>query len=90
MLADTLREECVLYDIDVHCSFPGNMATPGFEIEQKTKPAVTQKMEGASTTEKPEDVAKWIIARLERGHHMITYDFVGTMLKVTAILAEIT
>jgi 3-dehydrosphinganine reductase len=82
MLADTLREECVLYDIDVHCTFPANILSPGFEIEEQTKPEITKKMEGTAGAETPEDVARKIIARLERGDKMITYEFVGTMLKV--------
>ena len=85
MLADTLREECVLYDIDVHCSFPANILSPGFEIEEQTKPEITKKMEGTAGAEKSEDVAHWIIERLERGHKMITYEFVGTMLKVASL-----
>ena len=82
MLADTLREECVLYDIDVRCCFPANILTPGFEIEEQTKPEITKKLEGVATTETPEAVAKKIIDRLERGHKHITYQFEGDLVKV--------
>jgi 3-dehydrosphinganine reductase len=90
MLADTLREECILYDIDIHCSFPAGILSPGFEIEEKTKPEITKKMEGSAGAETPENVARWIIERLERGHHMITYEFVGTMLKVLLNMSKLT
>jgi len=80
-LADTLREECILYDIDIHCSFPANILSPGFQEEEKTKPDITRKMEGTAGAETPEVVAERIITRLERGHKSITYEFTGTMLK---------
>jgi 3-dehydrosphinganine reductase len=32
-LADCLRNELILYDIGVHCYFPGGIRTAGFEIE---------------------------------------------------------
>ena len=82
MLADTLREECLLYDIDVHCTFPANILSPGFEQEEKTKPKITKTLEGTAGAETPEVVARAIIERLERGHKHITYEFVGTLLKV--------
>lgn len=86
MLADTLREECILYDIDIHCSFPANILSPGFEQEEKTKPAITKTIEGTAGAETPEVVARNIIARLEKGHKHITYEFVGDMVKVIAFL----
>ena len=86
MLADTLREEFLLYDIDVHCSFPSNILTPGFEIEQQTKPRITSAIEGTAGTETPEVVANHIIRRLERGDKHITYELPGTIIKVTYLL----
>ena len=82
MLADTLREECLLYDIDVCCTFPGNILTPGFEIEETTKPDITRKIEGTAGTDKPDAVAKYIMSHLERGDKHITYQFEGTVIKV--------
>jgi hypothetical protein len=82
MLADTLREECLLYDIDVHCSFPANILSPGFENEEKTKPTITKKIEGSAGADKPDIVAKHLMNHLERGHKHITYEFEGTIIKV--------
>src|SRR5271170_7908020 len=82
MLADTLREECLLYNIDVHCTFPGNIQTPGFEIEETTKPEITRKIDGTAGIDTPEAVAKYLMSHLERGHKHITYQFEGTIIKV--------
>ena len=85
MLADTLREECLLYDIDVHCTFPANFLSPGFQEEGKTKPEITRIFEDTAGVETAETVSRRIITRLERGHKHITYEFVGSMVKVTSI-----
>jgi 3-dehydrosphinganine reductase len=86
MLADTLREECLLYDIDIHCSFPANILSPGFENEEKTKPDITRTIEGAAGAETPETVAQNIIQRLERGHKHITYEMNGDIVKVFPLI----
>lgn len=44
-LADTLRFELQLYNIDVQIFFPCTMFTPGYEEENKTKPKITLKIE---------------------------------------------
>lgn len=89
MLADTLREECLLYDIDIHCTFPATIFTPGLEVEEKTKPALTREFEGAAGAESAETVARRIIKKLERGDKHITYGFVGSMLKVLYIVNKL-
>ena len=44
-LADTLRCELLLYDINVHIFFPPTMFTPSYEEENKIKPKITKKIE---------------------------------------------
>ena len=44
-LADTLRFELQLYNIDIQIFFPCTMFTPGYEEENKTKPSITLKLE---------------------------------------------
>lgn len=44
-LADSLHSELMLYGIDTHIFFPPTMYTPGFEEENKTKPAITRAIE---------------------------------------------
>lgn len=46
-LADSLHSELMLYGIDTHIFFPPTMYTPGFEEENKTKPAITRTIESA-------------------------------------------
>ncbi|KAG9041861.1 3-dehydrosphinganine reductase [Tulasnella sp. UAMH 9824] len=45
-LADTLRNECLLYGTDVHIFFAGTMKTPGYEAEMKAKPKISVDIEG--------------------------------------------
>ena len=44
-LAETLRQELLLYSIDVQIYLPVTMYTPGYEEENKTKPELTRKIE---------------------------------------------
>ncbi|KAG1883764.1 hypothetical protein F4604DRAFT_1981451 [Suillus subluteus] len=46
-LADSLHSELMLYGIDTHIFFLPTMYTPGFEEENKTKPAITRAIESA-------------------------------------------
>lgn len=46
-LADTLQSEMMLYGVDVHIFFPPTMFTAGYEEENKTKPQITKRIEGA-------------------------------------------
>lgn len=38
-LAEAMRQEMLLYGIDVHCMFPGSILTPGF-VEEVIKKAI--------------------------------------------------
>lgn len=83
-LADGLRNECLLYDIDVSCCFPGTIYTPGYEQENLTKPELTKIMEGSDEGQTPEQVAKVCIERLEKGEQMITTAFLGSAMRAAA------
>lgn len=56
-LAETLRSELALYHIDVQIYQSGTMYTPGFENENKTKPAITRKIEEGGDGMTPEQAA---------------------------------
>jgi 3-dehydrosphinganine reductase len=56
-LAETLRSEFLLYNIDVHIFFPGTIYTPGYEEENKTKPKVTLKIEETDVGLQPDACA---------------------------------
>jgi len=83
-LSDHLRQECLLYDIDVHCCFPATIFSPGFEFEQSVKPALTKKLEEGDPGQTPEEVARVCISKLEKGHTLVSTSFVGSVLRATA------
>lgn len=56
-LAETLRNELILYDIDVHILFPGTIYSPGYVEENKTKPKITLKIEEGDDGLQPDQVA---------------------------------
>lgn len=56
-LADTLRSELLLYNIDVQIYSPATLFTPGYEEENKTKPAITLKIEEGDPGQTPEQAA---------------------------------
>ena len=51
--------------------YPGNMDTPGFEMEEKTKPKETRDIEGTSALVSPESAAKSMLDGLRRGTFFI-------------------
>lgn len=57
-LAETLRQELLLYSIDVHLYMPGTMYSPGYEEENKTKPELVRKIEESDEGLTPESAAK--------------------------------
>lgn len=60
-LAEGLRSEMQLYGISVHCYFPGTIYTPGYELENTTKPAITSEIEGAAGGLTPEQCADKLV-----------------------------
>lgn len=57
-LADTLRSELMLYDIDVQIFFPNTMYTESYERENLTKPKITLEIEETDTPVSAEQAAK--------------------------------
>ncbi|KAG9302232.1 hypothetical protein G9A89_008722 [Geosiphon pyriformis] len=82
-LADCLRNELLLYDIGVHCYFPGTIMTPGFENENKTKPKITRIIEGEDDGSTPEQCAKALYKGLEKDNYCITSDLIGDVLRAS-------
>lgn len=60
-LADCLRSELQLYGIRVHCYFPATMFSPGFELEQETKPELTKVIEGPDEGLSSDECAKRLL-----------------------------
>lgn len=80
-LADTLRQECLMYDIDVHCVFPATIFSPGFENEQKLKPEITKILEEGDGGQTPEQVAEAALRGLDCGQAMINTEVIGSLLR---------
>ncbi|TFK50101.1 oxidoreductase [Heliocybe sulcata] len=80
-LADTLRSELILYDIDVHIFFPTTMFTPGYEEENKTKPKITLKIEEADSGLQPEQAAAGLLKGIQNGHTHITADLITDLFR---------
>ena len=57
-LAETLRSEGLLYDIDVHIFFAPAMDSPGLAEETMIKPALTRKFEEDDNILSCEDAAE--------------------------------
>lgn len=83
-LADGLRQECILYNIDVHCCFPGTIYSPGFEIEQQTKPELTKILEGSDEGQTPDKVAEVCVARLEKGQSLVVTSLLGEAMRAAS------
>ncbi|KAI9260186.1 hypothetical protein BY458DRAFT_516830 [Sporodiniella umbellata] len=83
-LADTLRNELKRYGIGVHIFFPGGILSPGFEIENLTKPKVTQIIEGADTPQTCTECAQSLMKGLFTGKYMITTDIIADTLRCVA------
>lgn len=60
-LADSLRNELILYGISVHLFLPATIFSPGFENEQKLKPELCKKIEGPDEGKTPDQVALKLI-----------------------------
>lgn len=82
-LADTLRNELKKYCIDVHIFYPGGIKTPGFEVENKTKPQITKDIEGINIPQTPEECAISLIRGLKAGYYNITTELLIEILRST-------
>ncbi|CAI5714903.1 unnamed protein product [Hyaloperonospora brassicae] len=81
-LAESLRNELKLYGIRVSIFYPGNIDSPGYVVENLTKPAETKEIEGVSALVPPEDVAQSLIDGMSDGHFSITNDIMIFFLRI--------
>lgn len=99
-LADSLRSEVNLYngarrsksadsapprDVNIHIVLPGTITSPGLENENKTKHPVTEILEQGDPRQTEDQVAAAAIKGLERGHYMITTQFLGHVMKASTL-----
>ncbi|CAG8500268.1 3141_t:CDS:10 [Acaulospora colombiana] len=83
-LAECLRHELILYDIGVHCYFPGTLDTEGLIEENKTKPKITKELEGEDKIT-PEQAAKALYKGLCKGNFFITSDIIGDAFRAASL-----
>ncbi|TQV99874.1 3-ketodihydrosphingosine reductase [Cordyceps javanica] len=86
-LADTLSQEVLLYpqDVKVHIVFPGTILSPGFEVEERTKPEITKQLEAADPRQTPDEVARSAIRGLEAGQFMVVVNWLGHLMRFGVI-----
>ncbi|KAG0005129.1 3-dehydrosphinganine reductase [Entomortierella chlamydospora] len=82
-LAESLRNEFLMYGIGVHIYYPGTMFSPGYENENLTKPLITRDIEGTKGLTS-EEAAKGLFAGLRKGYFGITTDFDTDFLRISA------
>jgi len=88
-LSDTLRQELQLYhplcNIRTHTIFPGTIFSPSYKIENRTKPAITKKLEENDGGQTPEEVAATSIKGLERGEELVTSGILAKAMKAGSL-----
>ncbi len=80
--ADALRNELLRYGIGVSIFHPSNIDSPGFEQENRTKPASTRAIEGAAALVSPAAAAAMLDDGLQRGQFHITTEFMSDLLRI--------
>ncbi|CAG8744099.1 10276_t:CDS:10, partial [Acaulospora morrowiae] len=83
-LAECLRHELILYDIGVHCYFPGTIDSLSYQEEMKTKPKITKELEGDDLIS-PEQAAKALYKGLCKGQFFITSDIIGDAFRAATL-----
>ncbi|KAF1333552.1 3-ketodihydrosphingosine reductase, partial [Globisporangium splendens] len=83
-LADALRNELKLYNINVSIYYPGNIDSPGFVEEEKTKPEETKTIEGITELTHPDSVAQSLINGISDGQYSITNEVMIFFLRMIA------
>ncbi|KAH7906598.1 hypothetical protein BJ138DRAFT_1162259 [Hygrophoropsis aurantiaca] len=80
-LAEALHSELMLYGIDTHIFFPPTMYTPGFDEENKTKPAITRKIESTDEGLTAEQAASALLKGVENGDTQIVGDLITNLFR---------
>jgi len=78
-LSEALRSELKRYNIGVSVLCPPDTKTPGFEIENQTKPSETKAISQGAGIMRPEEVAANLIKGMQSGKRMIIPGFDGKL-----------
>jgi 3-dehydrosphinganine reductase len=97
-LADSLRMELNLYNgsresslpspaaaTNIHLVCPGTILSPGYEAENVTKHAVTKILESGDPKQTEDEVADAALNGLQRGDYVITTQWLGHAMRVSAL-----
>jgi 3-dehydrosphinganine reductase len=68
-------------EIKISIIAPGNILSPGFEEEQKTKHPITKMLEEGDPNQSSEEVADISIKSLEAGNYLTTLAFLGHVMR---------
>ncbi|KAH9977903.1 oxidoreductase [Lactifluus volemus] len=82
-LAETLRQELLLYSIDVQIYMPVTMYTPGYEDENKTKPELVLKIEESDPGLTPEKAAAGLYEGVQKSEFHITDTFIANLFRTS-------
>lgn len=69
--SESLRSELKPYGIQVSVVYPPDTDTPGFAVENQTKPFETHYISGSAGLMQPEEVAEAVLRGVERGRLLI-------------------
>lgn len=84
--AEGLRHELLPHNVKVAAFYPASMDSPGFEVENRTKPQVTKEIEGSADLQTVEEASAELFAGLARGEFQITNDLVTYFLQSAGTL----
>ena len=63
------------------------MDTPGFVVENKTKPRITAQIEGTASTTSAQDAARMLLSGVSWNRYYITNDILGELVRVSGTSA---
>lgn len=80
--ADVLRNELLRYKIAVSVFHPSNIDSPGFEQENRSKPASTKAIEGTAALISPAAAAALLDSGLQAGQFHITTELMTELIRI--------
>lgn len=73
------------YDVQIHAIYPGTILSPGHDLEEETKHDITRILEESDPRQSEDEVAIAAIKGLERGDYMVATNWLGQLMRVSAM-----